>query len=244
MRALITGLLCGLAVLAGPPSAAIAETKDFFVLALSWQPAFCEGLPGKVECRSQTEASFEAGHFALHGLWPQPRRRVFCNVDKALADADDNHHWTDLPAPALSPATRAALDQVMPGTQSLLERHEWIKHGSCYPGGDAETYFKDAIRLTAAVNGSAVQSFVAANIGKTITSAEIRASFDEAFGAGVGDRVRIACKDDGNRRLIVEITLGLRGDISAGTPMAELLAASSPTDAGCPAGVIDPVGLQ
>ena len=42
-------------------------------------------------------------------------------------------------------ATRAELETVMPGTKSLLERHEWTKHGSCYPA-DAETYFKDSIR--------------------------------------------------------------------------------------------------
>jgi ribonuclease T2 len=133
---------------------------------------------------------------------------------------------------------------VMPGTQSLLERHEWIKHGSCYPGADAETYFQDAVRLMSTVNTSSVQGFVAANVGKTIQSADLRAKFDEAFGKGAGDRVRVACKPDGNRQLITEITLGLKGNISAGTSVADLIAASSPTDAGCPAGVIDAVGLQ
>jgi ribonuclease T2 len=220
------------------------DTKPFYVLAMSWEPAFCEGLPDKVECKKQTATSFEASHFSLHGLWPQPRRKVFCNVDKALAAADDAHQWEALPEPQLSAATKAALDQVMPGTQSMLERHEWTKHGSCYPVASADTYFKDAIRLMSAVNSSSVQRFVAANVGKTIQSADLRAKFDEAFGQGAGDRVRVACKPDGNRQLITEITLGLKGDISSGTPVADLIAASSPTDAGCPSGVIDPVGLQ
>jgi ribonuclease T2 len=225
-------------------SVAVGDDKPFYVLAMSWEPAFCEGLPDKTECKKQTATSFEASHFSLHGLWPQPRRKVFCNVDKALAAADNAHQWGALPEPKLSAATKAALDQVMPGTQSLLERHEWIKHGSCYPGADAETYFKDAVRLMSTVNTSSVQGFVAANVGKTIQSADLRAKFDEAFGKGAGDRVRVACKPDGNRQLITEITLGLKGDISKGTPIADLIAASSPTDAGCPAGVIDAVGLQ
>ena len=225
-------------------SVAVGDGKPFYVLALSWEPAFCEGLPDKAECKTQTPTSFEASHFSLHGLWPQPRARVFCNVDKALAAADDAHQWEALPEPELSVATKAGLDQVMPGTQSMLERHEWTKHGSCYPNGKAETYFGDAIRLMTAINTSPVQGFVAANVGKTIQSADLRAKFDEAFGKGAGDRVRVACKPDGNRQLVTEITLGLKGDISAGTPIAELIAASSPTDGGCPSGVIDPEGLQ
>ena len=225
-------------------SVAVGDGKPFYVLALSWEPAFCEALPDKAECKTQTTTSFEASHFSLHGLWPQPRARVFCNIDKTVAAADDAHQWEALPEPQLSAATKAALDQVMPGTQSLLERHEWVKHGSCYPGGKAETYFGDAIRLMTAVNASPVQGFVAANVGKTIQSADLRARFDAAFGKGAGDRVRVACKPDGNRQLITEITLGLKGDISAGTPIVELIAASSPTDAGCPSGIIDPVGLQ
>ncbi len=220
------------------------DGKPFYVLSLSWEPAFCEALPDKAECKAQTAGSFEATHFALHGLWPQPRRKVFCNVEKALVAADDAHQWGALPEPQLSLATKAALDQVMPGTQSLLERHEWTKHGSCYSGKTAETYFSDAIRLMAAINSSPVQAFVAANVGKKISSADLRAKFDTAFGQGAGDRLRVACKPDGNRQLIVEVTLGLKGDISAGTPLPELIAASSPTDAGCPGGIIDPVGLQ
>ncbi len=243
------GTECGTAdagVVSAPSesSVAVTDNKPFYVLALSWEPAFCEGMADKVECSNQTAQSFEASRFSLHGLWPQPRRKVFCNVDKALIAADDAHHWEALPEPTLSAATKAALDQVMPGTQSLLDRHEWIKHGSCYPGGVAETYFNDAIRLAAAVNAPAVQRLVASNIGKTIQGEDLRAAFDAAFGAGAGDRVRIACKPDGNRQLITELTIGLKGDISTGTPLAALMAGSNPTDPGCPAGIIDPAGLQ
>ena len=40
------------------------------------------------------------------------------------------------------------------------------------------------------------------------------------------------------------LTIGLKGDISGGTPVAQLIAASAPTDEGCPGGIVDPVGLQ
>jgi len=77
-----------------------------------------------------------------------------------------------------------------------------------------------------------------------VSVAEIRARFDQAFGPGAGERVRVACRDDGGRRLIAELTIGLRGYISSGIPVADLIRASSPTDPGCPGGVVDAVGLQ
>jgi ribonuclease T2 len=210
----------------------------FYVLALSWEPAFCESMKGKVECRNETAASYEATHFSLHGLWPQPRANVFCGVDRATAALDDQHQWEKLPAPQLTPATKVALDKVMPGTQSVLERHEYTKHGTCYPAGNAEQYFKDAIRLADEVNGSAVQKFMAANIGKTIQMSDLRAKFDEAFGAGAGSRVRVSCDKAGR---FSELTIGLKGDIPSGKGLAELIAASETTDAGCQAGLVDAV---
>ena len=214
------------------------DGKPFYVLALSWEPAFCEKMKGKAECKNETAASYQASHLSLHGLWPQPRRNVFCGVDRATAALDDQHQWEKLPEPQMSADTKAALDKVMPGTQSVLERHEWIKHGTCYPGGDADTYFRDAVRLVNDVNTSAVQIFIAANIGRTIKTSELRAKFDEAYGKGAGERVRVSCSADG---LISELTIGLKGDISSGTRLGDLIAASEPTDAGCPAGVIDAV---
>jgi ribonuclease T2 len=205
----------------------------YYVLALSWEPAFCKAMQGKTECKNETASSYEASHLSLHGLWPQPRRNVFCGVDPATAALDDQHQWEKLPAPQISAETKAALDKVMPGTQSVLERHEWIKHGTCYAGGSAEQYFKDEIRLVNDVNQSAVQAFMAANIGKTIEAADLRAKFNEAYGVGAGDRVRVSCSKDG---MISEITIGLKGDIPAGTSLKDLIAASETTDAGCPSG--------
>lgn len=221
-----------------------AGDEPFFVLAVSWQPAFCEGKPDKVECLSQTGDRFDASNLSLHGLWPQPRANVFCGVSREDADASEGGRWEDLPDPAITPQTREKLAVVMPGTQSLLERHEWTKHGTCYPGHDAEVYFRDSIRLIGEINASAVRNYLYDHIGQTFQSAELRGKFDEAFGAGAGSRVRVACKNDGNRRLIVELTLGLRGSISAGTPLKDLLQASSPTDPGCPSGIVDAAGLQ
>jgi ribonuclease T2 len=223
---------------------ASSNKAPFFVLAISWQPAFCESKPDKTECKAQTSKSYEAGNFTLHGLWPQPRSNVFCNVPKAQVAADNARQWDDLPAVQLKPETRRALDEVMPGTQSNLDRHEWIKHGTCFPGGDMEAYYSQSVRLMRAINGSAMREVVAVNVGKSVQARDLRTAFDKTFGAGAGDRIRISCSRDGNRSLISELTIGLKGEIRDGVALKDLIMASTPTDPGCPEGVIDPVGLQ
>ena len=220
------------------------EHRAEAILSLSWEPAFCEGHANKRECGSATPGGFDATHFTLHGLWPQPRRKQYCNVSQALINADEKGDWQALPEVSLSTETRTRLDVVMPGTQSFLDRHEWIKHGTCYNGSDADTYFREAVSLIDEVNRSAVQALVAANVGQEITASAVRHAFDVAFGAGAGDRIRLSCQRDGSRRLITEITIGLvrvPGDTNS---LAELMRASAPTDPGCPGGIIDPVGYQ
>ena len=214
------------------------------ILSLSWEPAFCEGHANKRECASATPSGFDATHFTLHGLWPQPRTKQYCNVSQALIDADEKADWQALPAVGLSAETRTRLDVVMPGTQSFLDRHEWIKHGTCYSGRDADTYFREAVSLIDEANHSAVQTLVAANVGQELTGSAVRHAFDVAFGAGAGDRVRLSCQRDGSRRLITEITIGLVRVPGETNTLAELMRASAPTDPGCPGGIIDPVVYQ
>lgn len=220
------------------------QNKPRFVLAIGWQPAFCETRPNKRECTSQTDSRFDASHFTLHGLWPQPRRRSYCGVGEAMVIADEAGQWSRLPEPDITATTRQELSVVMPGMQSLMHRHEWIKHGTCYPAGDAEGYFADAIQVIDAINASPARTLLAANIGRNVSTQEIRSAFDQAFGTGAGQRVRVACVDDGGRRLISEITIGLAGEITPQANLGDLIRASGPTDAGCPGGIIDPVGLQ
>ncbi len=224
----------------GPSDGRPAEA----VLSLSWQPGFCEGHAGKAECANQTPDHFDATHFTLHGLWPQPRRREYCNVSQALIDTDRKRNWQALPEVDLDAATRAHLVTAMPGTQSFLDRHEWIRHGTCYGRGDPQTYFREALSLLDEVNGSAVQALFAGNIGKEITVGEVRTTFDTAFGSGAGDRVRLSCRRDGSRRLIIEITIGLVAQPGNSNKLADLIKASAATDPGCPGGIIDPVGFQ
>src|ERR1700727_84876 len=77
-----------------------------YVLSVSWQPAFCETKRDKTECATQSPERFDATHFTLHGLWPQPRRNAYCDVPPEISLADKDGDWDRLPEPKLSDATR------------------------------------------------------------------------------------------------------------------------------------------
>ena len=239
---------CGVHVVRAGPDERDAENKVAapaipLLLAVSWQPAFCESRPRQRECKSQHEGRFDAAHFSLHGLWPQPRENVYCNVNARVKRDDKDRRWDWLPLLDLEASTRKELQEVMPGTASFLHRHEWIKHGTCY-SDDPETYYRDSLRMMAQLNGSEVQELFASNNGQNLSAKAIRAAFETAFGPGSGKRVQISCKDDGNRRLITELKIHLGGPLSEPASLADALRAGEKTAPGCSGGIVDPVGLQ
>lgn len=209
-----------------------------YVLAVSWQPAFCESHGGKPECRAQARSGFDATHFTLHGLWPQ--RADYCGVPQSQIDDDKDGQWKRLPKVVLAPDNWAALKQAMPGTRSGLERHEWLKHGTC-AGLDQDAYFAAALALLDALNASELQALFLGNIGRALTQQQIRQALDTAFGPGAGQRLRVACERDGQRRVITELTIGLVGN-PAKDDLSTLIANAAPTDGGCDKGIVDAVG--
>jgi ribonuclease T2 len=219
------------------------KARTQYVLAASWQPAFCETKPDKVECRTQTAERFDASHFALHGLWPQPRSLSYCRVERPQIEDDKAGRWSELPAVALEPQTQEELNKVMPGAQSHLERHEWTRHGTCY-GATAEEYFADSLTVMRALNGSAVQQLFASHIGRFLSFADISKAFDQSFGEGAGRRVRMQCARDNGKLIISELTIGLTGEITPQSSLADLIAAAQPTKTECPGGIVDVAGQQ
>ncbi len=221
----------------------VIARKIPLLLAVSWQPAFCETRPRQRECRNQHEGRFDASHFTLHGLWPQPRENVYCDVSARLKRDDKDRRWDWLPLLDLEASTRNELKKVMPGTASFLHRHEWVKHGTCY-SEDPETYYRDSLRMMAQLNGSEVQELFVANVGQNVSAKAIRDAFEAAFGQGSGKRVQVTCRDDGNRRLITELKIHLGGPLAEPTSFADALRAGEKTAQGCSGGIVDPVGLQ
>ncbi len=237
------------ATIGGSPGAEAAPNSESAdnLLALTWQPAFCELRPVKSECQALNRGRLPvaARQLSIHGLWPRPRGNDYCGVAEAVKRLDKAGRWSELPAPKLDAETNAQLTEAMPGMASQLHRHEWVKHGTCYfADRGADEYFDDTIRIAETINRSAVGRFLADRIGARVTAAEIRARFDQAFGPGAGDRVGITCKRDGRRTLIQELKIALKGTISPDTPARKLIQAAAPLPPGCPGGIIDAAGLQ
>lgn len=214
-----------------------------YVLAVNWQPAFCELNTRIRECRDQRPNAFEATNFTLHGLWPQPRGNEYCNVSERDRWASQDGRWRDLPPLDLTMAQRRELDEVMPGSASGLDRHEWVKHGSCY-GGDQRDYYAASLDLMLALNASPVAKLFANNVGRRLTLNEVRAAFDTAFGPGAGERVSMNCAPDGNRTLITELRISLSGEITGPDAFPALVNAADPAENSCRSGQVDAVGFQ
>jgi ribonuclease T2 len=114
------------AALAGPTPADLVAPADFdyYVLALSWSPGFCDTAGAR---RPSGQCDPGAGYgFVVHGLWP----------DNARGDNPDacGRQPDYIPGMALSYGAR-----VYPSRGLAI--HEWRRHGTC-TGLDAAHYFR------------------------------------------------------------------------------------------------------
>lgn len=218
---------------------------DHNLLALSWQPGFCEtkGPGGPQECRTQTPDRPDATSLALHGLWPQPNGTFYCGLSASQEKAVKDAKRSCLPEVALSARTRTELSRVMPGATSALDRYEWAKHGLCY-STTAEEYFAESVSLVDQINATGVATLFADHIGQELSLARIREAFDAAFGAGAGERVQIGCRKVGDRLLIVDVWVELKGEITPDRPIAELILAAPTVSSRCDGGIVDRAGFE
>jgi ribonuclease T2 len=95
-------------------SAAAAAAFDYYVLSLSWAPAFC-AKPGEASRNPGECASGQGIGFVVHGLWPQ-------------AAAGKSPESCGNAGPVPKAVVNFAL-QYMPSAG--LIQHEWTVHGSC-----------------------------------------------------------------------------------------------------------------
>ena len=132
-------LFLSLLFLLGPALLAQAQAQDarqnasgafdFYVLALSWSPTFCEASRERNGGRSNQQQCGERPYaFVVHGLWPQYERGYprDCQV----------------PAPRLNRNIVNSMLDLMPSPR--LGFNEWDKHGTC-TGLSGQQYF-DLVR--------------------------------------------------------------------------------------------------
>jgi ribonuclease T2 len=138
---------------------------DFYVLALSWSPSFCEAAnersPGSAP---QQQCGARPYSFVVHGLWPQY----------------ENGYPRDcrVPAPRLNRELMSSMLDLMPSPRLVYS--QWDRHGTC-SGLSAESYFetlrkaREAMKIPAQYSdvseylsvtpGAVEDAFVAANPG-------------------------------------------------------------------------------
>ncbi len=104
--------------------AGAGEPGDFayYLLSLSWSPAYCLSSPGAAECNGARRYGF-----IVHGLWPQNEQGwpEHCDVHRAVPDQ-----------------VVQGIADVMPARR--LVYHEWSAHGTC-SGLEPAAYF-DLVR--------------------------------------------------------------------------------------------------
>jgi ribonuclease T2 len=94
---------------------------DYYLLSLSWSPAFCIQQPDSPECSGPRRFGF-----IVHGLWPQNER----GWPQHCGDSE------------LPDAVASGVADLMPARK--LVYHEWSTHGTC-SGLDPQAYF-DLVR--------------------------------------------------------------------------------------------------
>ncbi len=108
---------------------------DFYVLALSWSPSFCEVRQERASNRApDPQCGGRPFSFVVHGLWPQYERGFpsYCQV----------------PAPRLDRAIVGSALELMPSPNLVF--HEWNRHGTC-TGLSPTGYFEAVRKARAAV---------------------------------------------------------------------------------------------
>ncbi|BCB18816.1 ribonuclease T2 [Bosea sp. ANAM02] len=147
---------------------------DFYVLALSWSPGFCE-LDGD-RSRNREQCGEGAGlRFVVHGLWPQHERGYPSEC-----------------GPAGRTPSRIALEQAEGLFPSEgLARYQWRKHGTC-TGSSPSDYFRDVRRAREKV--VIPPALAKADRDQTWTAIDLERAFAAANPGLRTDMMSVACR--------------------------------------------------
>lgn len=146
---------------------------DFYVLALSWSPAYCR-IEGADANRQQCAEGRDFG-FVVHGLWPQFEAGYpeFCPArDPDRVPSDLGRTYSDI-VPSMG-----------------LIGHQWRKHGSC-SGLSQKDYFR--VLRAARERVTVPSDFTLGNLPVEIGAREAEAAFIATNPGLAGDGIAIAC---------------------------------------------------
>ena len=158
----IIGSLFGLVLLGGAAAQDARQNEpgkfDFYVLALSWSPSYCEQAGERAPPQQCGARPFS---FVVHGLWPQ--------YEKGFPEYCQN------PAPRLDRNLVSLMLDLMPAPRLIF--HEWDKHGVC-SGLPARGYFETVRKARAAVK--IPSEYLEPKAAITVTPDEVEEAFVKA----------------------------------------------------------------
>jgi ribonuclease T2 len=149
---------------------------DFYVLALSWSPTFCEGLRERGRERTSEQCGERSYGFVVHGLWPQHERGypASCQV----------------PAPRLDRNIVASMLDLMPARRLVFQ--QWDRHGTC-TGLPARGYFDLVRKARSTVNIPNQYSELKAPL--TVSPEEVEAAFVAANPRLMRPAIAVSCDE-------------------------------------------------
>lgn len=179
---------------------------DSYVLALSWEPAFCETYgygTNKQECKNLSLNNTASTSFSLHGFWPNQNA---CGINYGFCNTKEQINFCSYAPLKLNAKTQKLLHSVMPGynSTSCLQRHEWYKHGTCQLQ-DQNQYFTQAANFVKQINSSKLEQLFSQNVGKDISIEQFNNAFNSSFGANSSKKVYLNCKEG----MLVDIYISL-----------------------------------
>lgn len=168
-------LLASLIFLALVPQAYAEEAPEFYVLAMSWSPAYCAE-------RGRSADPTQCGvrqpfRFIVHGLWPQ--------------GSEGSLHFCEREDARLSQSLEDEMLDIMPSL--ALIQHQWRKHGVC-SGKSAEDYF--ALTRRAFERVSVPSAFEEMMIPFRARPEAIERTFIEANPGLERDMIAVSCQRD------------------------------------------------
>jgi len=154
------------------------EPGDFayYLLSLSWSPAFCLSSPGSAECNGPRRYGF-----IVHGLWPQNERGWPENCDVHRQVPDD---------------VVQGISDLMPARG--LVYHEWSAHGTC-SGLEPGDFFALVRRARASI--AIPQEFSSPTQAAEISPAAISGAFIRVNPRLPPDSVVVTCSGQDAPRL-------------------------------------------
>jgi ribonuclease T2 len=161
---------------------------DFYVLALSWSPSYCEaagerGTPPHQQCGTERRYSF-----VVHGLWPQYDHRGF-------------PEFCQVPAPRLDRNIVSSMIDLMPAPRLIF--HNWDKHGTC-SGLPQRAYYETVRKARAVVK--IPEPYLDPKAPLTVTPDEVEDAFVKANPGLPRDAISVTC--DHRRLGEVRICMG------------------------------------